>query len=89
MWKTQERLETRERRDRGDKQSTPKGQNGESGTFSRTKNDTWGNIVLTDIIVQAQFRTQNTSRYTQSIAGQRAPERTLVRICAIFETVMM
>lgn len=42
----QERLGTRERRDRGDKQSTPKRQNGESGTFSRAKNDTWGKYYL-------------------------------------------
>lgn len=28
-------------------------------------------------------------KYIESIAGQRAPERTLVRICAIFEIAMM
>ena len=71
---------------------TPKArQNGESGTFSRAKERHVGKkIVLTEQNSTGTVpRTRYIEIHPESIAGQRAPERTPVRICAIFEIAMM
>ena len=63
----------------------------ESGTFSRAKethgrkNSTHG-LNSTGTVPHPKYIEIHR---TESITGRRAPERTLVRICAIFEIAMM